>query len=324
MVAESSEAWATGLRAGDRIASVNGRKVATWNDLMVEGLLTGDSNQAVFGVTRDGVRKEFTIPLATNNAFGLKLLAGVSPEARCEVAGLIPGYPAAESGLKAGDVILSVGDTPVSDAYHFMALMEKRGAEETALTIKRGAEQLAFSVTPRFDEEKKRFLIGVRWEDTQEAVRAWMMYRDPWQQLKWDAGSVVRVLQAFVAPKSKGERKAVAQNIGGPVMIVMGLYNTVRDNPIDALGFLRMICVNLAILNLLPFPVLDGGHIIFALYEIIARRKPHPKVVAVLVNTFAVLLIGLMLLLVYTDIARKVKTSRVLRDMERQEQAQEK
>ena len=80
-------------------------------------------------------------------------------------------------------------------------------------------------------------------------------------------------------------------------------------------GFLRLICVNLAILNLLPFPVLDGGHILFALYEIITRRKPHPKVVAALVNTFAVILIGLMLLLVYVDIARKVKTNRVLREM---------
>jgi len=84
-----------------------------------------------------------------------------------------------------------------------------------------------------------------------------------------------------------------------------------------------MICVNLAILNLLPFPVLDGGHIIFALYEIITRRKPHPKVVAVLVNTFAVLLIGLMLLLVYTDITRKIRSNRELRAMAHEQEAAE-
>jgi Zn-dependent protease len=79
-----------------------------------------------------------------------------------------------------------------------------------------------------------------------------------------------------------------------------------------------MICVNLAILNLLPLPVLDGGHILFALFEIITRRKPHPKVVSVLVNACAVLLIGLMVLLFYRDIARQVKQTQVLRAMERE------
>jgi regulator of sigma E protease len=82
-----------------------------------------------------------------------------------------------------------------------------------------------------------------------------------------------------------------------------------------------MICVNLAILNLLPLPVLDGGHIFFALFEVITRRKPHPKVVMVLVNACAALLIGLMALLFYRDIARNVKVNKALRGMERQESA---
>ena len=179
---------------------------------------------------------------------------------------------------------------------------------------------MQLSVTPRYEEDAKRYLVGIRWSDGREGVKPWMMYRDPWQQIKWDSLSVVRVLQALFAPESPGERKAVARNIGGPVAIVMGLYSTVRGSLIDGLGFLRLICVNLAILNLLPFPVLDGGHILFALYEIITRRKPHPKVVAALVNTFAVILIGLMLLLVYVDIARKVKTNRVLREMAQEQQ----
>ncbi|MDR2850074.1 MAG: RIP metalloprotease RseP [Verrucomicrobiota bacterium] len=319
-VLEDSAAWEAGLHVGDRIVNVNGHETATWNDLRVEWQLAGDAEKATFGVERAGERLDIAIPLATNNAFGLKLLAGVFPEAKCEIAAIQPDTAAAASGLRVGDVVLALGGVPVVDQSQFIAALGKLGGKPADLVIQRGTERVMMSLTPRFDETLQRWLLGVVFGDSRGEVRMWMMYRDPWQQLKWDSLSVVRVLKALAAPKVKGERMAVAKNIGGPVLILTSLYSSVRDSPIDGLGFLRMICVNLAILNLLPIPVLDGGHIIFALYEITTRRKPHPKVVAVLVNTCAVLLIGLMLLLVYADIARKIKFRRVERELQRQEQ----
>ncbi len=316
-VAEDSAAWQAGLRPGDRIQTVNGKKISNWTDLQVEFQLAGESGHARFGVLQGKVTRDLELGFQTNNVLGLRVLAGVYPESRCEVLDIVPGSPAAESGLHTNDVILAVGDIPVVGAYHFSSIIKQHGGVPALLTVKRGKACLKISVTPRYDAVEKRHLVGFAWRDGSEGVKPWMMYREPWQQLKWDSMSVARVLQALIMPGSEGERKAVAKNIGGPVAIVMGLYHTVRGGMMDGLGFLRMICVNLAILNLLPLPVLDGGHILFAMFEVVTRRKPHPKVVAVLVNACAALLIGLMALLFYRDIARNIKVSRALRGMER-------
>ena len=318
-VAEDSEAWKAGVRAGDRILTVNGKKVSTWIDLQVEYQLAGESGAATFGIQQEnGGGRVVVLPFQTNNFAELRVLSGVYPETLCLVSSVLPGSPAAASGLLTNDVIQAANGVPVRGAYHFSSIIRENGGVPVLLTVKRGKALKQFSVTPAYDQAAGRHLIGIVWKDGTERVKAWMMYRNPWRQLEWDSMSVVRVLQALIMPDSKGERKAVAKNVGGPVAIVIGLYHTVRGGMMDALGFLRMICVNLAILNLLPFPVLDGGHIIFALYEVITRRKPHPKVVSVLVNAFAVLLIGLMLLLFYNDIVKQVKYTKAVRAFERE------
>ena len=125
--------------------------------------------------------------------------------------------------------------------------------------------------------------------------------RSPLAQLRWDAGQIVRVLQGLVTPK---ESKAVAGALGGPVMIAQVLYRQVRRDFWDAVGFLRFVNVNLAILNLLPIPVLDGGLVLFALFELLFRRKPSRKIVNGLSMAFMWLFLGLMLFLVWRDVAR--------------------
>ena len=321
-VTEGSPAWVAGLRAGDRIEGVNGHRAETWTDLMIEYQLAGSAETAMFDVTRNGERMELTLPFKTDEIFGVKFLEGVFSKNQFTIGDVVPDSPAALAGVKTGDSVLAVGDIPVQGSEQFLSLIKKSGEREVVLHIQRGTERLKLPVTPRFNAEVGRALIGVNLDLQSDRVMAWMMYRDPWAQLKWDSTSIVRVLKALIAPKVKGERKAVAQNIGGPVMIIEGLYSSVRGDFVDGLGFLRMICINLAILNLLPIPVLDGGHICFALYEIIMRRKPHPRVVSALVNTCAILLIGLMLLLVYRDIARKIKYVQTVRALERAERQQ--
>ena len=113
--------------------------------------------------------------------------------------------------------------------------------------------------------------------------------------------NIVRVLKALVTPK---ESKAAAQALGGPVMIAQGLYTQVRNDVWDAFGFLRFLCINLAILNLLPIPVLDGSIIMFSFIELVTRRRLSGKFINLLTRIFMCLLIAAMLFLVYRDSLR--------------------
>lgn len=309
IVLETSEAWKAGLRPGDRILEVNDEKVDTWMGMMIENVLSGNSGKAAFKVDRAGQTVMLDIPFTKNETFGVQILEGVYPETPCMVGSLIPGFPAQEAGLQPGDLLLSAGGVPSWGVSHFKELIRKNGSVAVDIGVRRGKELLTLRMTPRYDPDLKQLLLGVRFAE--DDTKAWMMYRNPFEQLKWDTLSVVRVLRALVSPKQKGERAAVANSLGGPAMIVIQLYQTVKGGMMDALGFLRMICINLAILNLLPLPVLDGGHVMFATYEIVTRRKPHPKVVSTLVTGCAAILISLMVFLLFRDVLREHKMSRL-------------
>ena len=129
----------------------------------------------------------------------------------------------------------------------------------------------------------------------------WMPARNPLKQLAFDAKQIFRVLKGLVTPK---EMKATGKALGGPVMIAEQIYATVRRDVWDGLGFLRFLNVNLAILNLLPIPVLDGGLILFALVALVFRRRVPEKVVAALSMAFMYALLALMAFLIFRDSAR--------------------
>ena len=116
--------------------------------------------------------------------------------------------------------------------------------------------------------------------------------------LAWDASSIFRILKGLVTPK---EAKATAGALGGPVMIAEGIYRSMRRSPWDGLGFLRFLNVNLAVLNLMPIPVLDGGLVMFALFALVFRRRVPECVVKYVSLFFMVVLMAAMALLVVKD-----------------------
>ena len=241
-----------------------------------------------------------------------------------KIGSVVPEGPAAAGGLKGGDLVKSVGGRPVETWTDMQTEVQIAGGAAIEFVVERkgakGPETHRLQITPQRDDVTGAWFIMAGSEANTNGASAWMPSRNPIEQLKWDAGQIVRVLQGLVTPR---ESKAVAGALGGPVMIAQVLYKQVRRNIWDAVGFLRFVDVNLAILNLLPIPVLDGGLILFALFELLLRRRPPKKLVDGLSIAFMWFFLALMIFLVFRDVSRTRRISTANAKYERQQEQSE-
>lgn len=215
---------------------------------------------------------------------------------------VLSGGAAAEAGILPGDRVVSVNGRTVQSWTEMSVEIQISGGKQTLLGIERATTNgvMELSLVPKRDEVTGAyFIMAVNTNGCGAA--GWMPSRNPIKQLAWDAGSIFRVLKGFVTPK---EARATANAVGGPVMIAESIYHSLKRSPWDGVGFLRFLNVNLAVLNLLPIPVLDGGLILFSLIALIFRRRIPDSVVKVVSMFFMYLLMALMALLIVKDVSR--------------------
>ena len=256
------------------------------------------------------------IVLAVILAFVLAAMPGARfGEMPAEIGDVLPDGPAAAGGMLPGDRVTSVNGHAIRTWTEMQTEVQIAGQKAAEFVVTRGGTNVTLSITAKRDEASGAcFILALSTTNGVKAA-AWMPERNPLKQLAWDAGQIVRILKALVTPK---EAKAAAKALGGPVMIAEGLYTQVRRNGWDALGFLRFLDVNLAILNLLPIPVLDGGLILFALFELLFRRKPPRKLTDGLSMAFMWLFLALMITLVWRDVTRSRRIHRAAAEHERE------
>ena len=255
--------------------------------------------------------KDFVVALAgpmmnIGLAFVLAVLLYFIPSARfgvlpAKIGGIISGGAAEKGGLMEGDEILSVGGNTISGWADMITEVQFAAGRETDFEVLRGAETVNLKITPEVKENGVAYISALPVAGEQASCAMWMPSRGILDQVAWDAGTVFRALKGLANRK---EMKNTAKALGGPVFIAKHTYLSVRRDVWDGIGFLRFINTNLAVMNLLPIPVLDGGLILFSLIAMIFRRRVPEKVVGVLSTFFMYVLMGLMLLLVVRDFWR--------------------
>ncbi len=296
-VEPDSVAWEAGLRIGDEILSVNGTAVGNWQDLLTEVSLQGRDRATLRIRPADGGPERAVETPVIRGDMGARFLEGVMMEQLCMVGGVVRGGSAEAAGLRAGDLILALDGIEVRSQQHLIHLVGERRDQEVAITIRRDGETLERAVRPAFDEAREQVMIGVRFSEL--AVQSdILVYPRPLSQVREHAMAIFRVLRALT---TRGEAGAAAGAIGGPVSILFVYWLMVRGSFMMAVSFTIFLNVNLAILNLLPIPVLDGGHILFASIEGATRRPVSPRIVGLAHRVFAALLITLFVFLTFRD-----------------------
>ena len=312
-VETNSIAYKKGIRTGDEIIAINGRTVDNWIGVHQE-------NARFEEVTLTIKKPEGIVSIRVpteKNALGFRRVPGLSEVMMCNVGAVEPDSSAAQAGIRIGDVIKKFDNVAVLSIDHLIFLVSSRTGRQVPICIERNGKSVELQVTPRLDPALGRARIGIQFDllsfDYDQVVHI-----PPGVQLRNHATAIFRVVRSLMTPK---EAKATSRGLGGPFMIIFMIVDMVRKSIIIALWFTCFLNVNLAILNLLPIPILDGGHILFSLWELITRRPVNPKIIVWLSHIFAGLLIGVILLLSGRDVKRISQILRLSRPKLVQEQA---
>lgn len=223
---------------------------------------------------------------------------------------VVENSPAMKAGLKKGDIIVSINGTSVNDWGEMADIFSKNPGKELNLEVKRGDDLIAIRVTPeptRIKDEKGREIIvgriGISKKLNVEVIQSSSIVYAPINGLE----AVYRWCALTLEVVGKLLTGAVAaKHIGGPILIIDSAAKAASAGVFTYFNFIAIISINLAILNLFPIPVLDGGHLMFLSIEALRRRPLSDAVMGVMTRIGMALLILLIVFVFYNDIVRVI------------------
>ena len=300
-VADSSAAKDAGLEAGDSIVSINGKAVSSWDDF--EDLFMTGTKRYEMKVVRNGASLVKTIDkdLAKGERYAQPPF-GLYAALPAVIGNVQDTMPGAKAGLRAGDTVISINNSPIISWYQLTDIIQ-RGSPESPLivSVKRAEGRAELSIVPKYVPAQKKRIVGIEVASSAFKVvrysprRAFALCLEK----SWDYTTMIfDVLGKLIS------REVSAKELSGPVGIIpaSGIVALQGISPI--LNFMALISINLAVLNLFPLVITDGGVLLFLLIEAI-RRRPLSLKTQIAITRYAIaFFIMFFLYVTFNDINR--------------------
>ena len=316
-IKSDSQGVKSGLKPGDKILEIDGTPVGSWDepvDSVRERIAFSKNDKIAFTVQRPGEAKpmlfETGFDVEAGTLFARRGLrtVGLGPAEPAKVDQVLKGGAAEAAGLAKGDVVTSVNGAPLYSFFAFYDIFEKNPAATAKLEVQRGGKTVAITLTARKPAKPEKIpetllgmgLTGVVFEGLGASKEDAILYPPPGHQIKQAATMMANTFGAVF-----GRRGDVGiQQMGGPVKIFSTYYQlfTLPSGWKLVLWFSVILNVNLALMNLIPFPVFDGGHILMGIGEMIRGKTVFPWVVMEKVQmACVVLLLGFFVYVTWFD-----------------------
>jgi len=286
-VEPGSAAAEAGLKPKDLIVAINGQRL--YHILGIADFIRDHPGEPLMlTVERDG--KPVSLPFRPGDP---------------KIGSVFKGGPADRAGLQQGDVVRAVDGQKMSSAPAISDYIKQHAGQPIVITIQRDGKEQTVTVTPEVPVNDTTPRIGIAWAEDYGMIldpygKLQVVHPNPVEQVRTGMLSIFNTIGAIASPKSDVK----LQHVGGPVMMLR-VYYVMFENKEGwrmALWFSVVLNVNLALLNLLPIPVLDGGHITLALVEAVRRRPVNMRVLEMVQTACAVLIIGFMVYIAFFDV----------------------
>lgn len=303
-VEKESPLFAAGLRPGDKVTSVDGKQVSTWQDLL-KALTTkkvGDNKS--LAVVQNGEQRTLTVSgKAIVDALSSQKSLGIYPEGSVVfITQILANSPAQKTSIQASDTLISIEGIPVVSTNQFMHVVSQNKDKALSLRWKHEGAVMSSVVTPNSDGK-----IGVGIQTAYTGTQSTIAYSfaDALGEGFHDTQNATTAFFDMIGQIIKGAISA-KQALGGPLRIAEMAAQSAELGFAYFISLMAGLSMTLAIINILPFPALDGGHLVFIIVEGVARREVPIKIKLAFQQVGIVLLLGFMAFVFYNDIMHKI------------------
>ena len=295
-VVPHSPAAQAGLESGDRVLQIGTVENPTWQDIQTKEALNAGRKLPVV-VERDGKRLDFTVvPARDKDGIGT---AGWLVEADVIISQVDPQFGAQKAGLKPGDVLISAGGQQIRSMLKLQNIIQKSDGQPVSLTVSRDEHPIHFSVVPQKSQDgiwRIGVLLGAKFKLVPLPFGEAIV-----QSVQWSKSNVSLIFDAL---KSIVQQRISPRTLSGPIGIARMSGDAANAGAVVFLTLMSVVSLNLAIFNLLPIPILDGGTLLLLLIEMGIRRDVSMQVKEAVFKVGFVFIMMILVFVIYNDISK--------------------